>query len=251
MAASHFFRLDKIKGKDCILVALKHNKRENQGSKGSPANIDASRTPLNYALVGQQSPQEIATEAKVLMIRAGIEKPRINAVMGVEIIFSLPINRHRQDTRPFFEDCLAWTQQTFDGELLSFDVHLDESAPHAHAIILPLVDGRMKGRDMVGNIGNLTRLRNEFYKAVGKRYGLGRSDRRKLSADDKKSMIREILSQVSLAVMEDKLWPYFRDAIEKDPMPCADLLGIELMEKTNKTFTGIMTSNGRGEANET
>jgi hypothetical protein len=68
--------------------------------------------------------------------------------------FSLPIDRHTQDTKPFFTYCPNWIKKTFAGELLSFDVHLGESAPHAHAVILRLIDGKMQGRDMVGSAGN-------------------------------------------------------------------------------------------------
>ena len=135
MAASHLIRLGKIKRDNGILVALKHNKRTLQNERGASANIDAARTSLNYSLASDDTPDAIARHAKVEMLKAGIEKPRINCVRAVEVVFSLPIDRHQQDTKPFFTACYGWVEQTFAGELLSFDVHLDESAPHAHALI--------------------------------------------------------------------------------------------------------------------
>ena len=108
-----------------VLVAMKHNKR----SEINGAHIDVARTPLNYCLTDPATPEAIATHAKVQMVKASIDVLRKNGVRAVEIIFSLPIDRHNQDTQPFFNDCLAWVKQTFAGELLSFDVHLDESAP--------------------------------------------------------------------------------------------------------------------------
>ena len=93
------------------------------------ANIDVTKTPLNYCLADPATPEAIALHAKVQMVKAGIDMPRKNQVMAVEVVFNLPIDRHSQDTRPFFNDCLAWVKQSFAGELLSFDVHLDESAP--------------------------------------------------------------------------------------------------------------------------
>jgi len=143
MASSHFFRLGSITGENGILFAMQHNKRTLQAERGAPAHIDASRSSLNYCLAGNDTPQAIATHAKVQMLKAGIDKPRKNAVRAVEIIFSLPIDRHKQDTKPFFTDCYGWLIKTFAGELLSFDVHLDESAPHAHAVILPLIDNKL------------------------------------------------------------------------------------------------------------
>jgi hypothetical protein len=162
MAASHFFRMGKVKGKAGILNAAKHNKRTLQAERGAGANIDALRTSLNYSLTDQATAEQVDRTAKVLMVQAGIDKTRINQVMALEIIFSLPIKRHKQDTRPFFHDCMDWTKQNIPGVLLSFDVHLDESAPHAHALILPLVDGKMNGHKIMGGKGDLIRLINRF-----------------------------------------------------------------------------------------
>ena len=106
--------------------------------------------PLNYALTEPDSAEAIDRHAKVLMVQSGIDQPRVNQVMAVEIIFSLPIDRHQQDTRPFFKDCFEWVKQHISGVLLSFDVHLDESAPHAHALILPLVDKQNTGQQDYG-----------------------------------------------------------------------------------------------------
>lgn len=247
MAASHLVRLGKLKGDNGILNALKHNKRVLQSKRDAPANIDVTKTPLNYALVGHDTPVNIRTEARVHIIRAGIERPRKNAVMGVEVVFSLPIDRHTQNTRPFFEDCLAWTQSSFAGELLSFDVHLDESAPHAHAIILPLIDNKLQGNKMVGNTGNLYRLINDFHKQVGRKYGLSKNESKRVNPDDKKSVVQAIKKQLaSDSVMKSKIWPCVRDAIQQDPLPYAQLLGVEVTKTTSKTFVGVMTSKGKG-----
>ncbi|MBA3695237.1 MAG: plasmid recombination protein [Methylotenera sp.] len=188
MAASHIFRLGTIKGKNGVLVAMQHNKRTLQAERGASANIDATRTSLNYCLAGDSTPQDVATHAKVQMLKAGIEHPRKNGVMAIEVLFSLPIDRHQQDTKPYFKDCLTWLNKTFAGELLSFDVHLDESAPHAHAIILPLIDCKMQGNKLMGSHGNLMRLINLFHADVAKHYGLSRSDRKRLNEADKQRL---------------------------------------------------------------
>ena len=250
MPASHIFRLAAMNGKNVILIALKHNKRTLQAERGAGANIDASKSQLNYSLTGSDTPEEIATHAKVQMLKAGIENPRINQVLGVEIVFSLPIDRHSQDTKPFFIDCCDWVKKTFDGELLSFDVHLDESAPHAHAVILPLVDGKMKGSKMIGNKGNLMRLINKFHTEVARHHGLSRNESKRLSAKDKYSLSRLILIQLKTdPVMKSSIWPYVRDLVVKDPLPCAQMLSIKLaknMHAKGKSFVAIMTSKGRG-----
>ena len=250
MAASHLIRLGTIKGKSGILDALKHNKRTLQAERGTGANIEATRTPLNYALAGVDTPEYIARHARAQMQYAGIETPRKNGVMAVEIIFSLPIQWHKHDTHPFFNDCLAWVKQTFAGELLSFDVHLDESAPHAHAIILPLIDGKMQGNSLIGGKGNLMRLINLFYKEIASRYGLARTSGKRLSANDKQSLVKLVLTRLkSDPVMQSVGLSFFRDAIHKDPMPLVQLFSIDIVKparKTSKSFVDFRRSKGKG-----
>lgn len=227
MSASHLIRLGRIKGKNGILDAMKHNKRTLQSERGASANIDPTRTKLNYCLTAQGTPEDIATHAKVEMVRAGIDIPRKNAVLAVEIVFSLPIRWHDQDSRPFFKDCFDWVKVSFRGELLSFDVHLDEAAPHAHAVILPLVDGKMRGSEMIGGIGNLNRLRGLFYTNVASHYGFTKNNKRHLSKSDKKKLESDVLTALrSDPVMKSVTWPITRDLIRKDPMLFAELLSL-------------------------
>lgn len=248
MASSHIFRLGRIKGKNGIEEALKHNRREIQHDRGAGGHIAPERIRLNYSLHGAGNAREIAVRAKIAMLEAGIETPRKNGVMGVEILFSLPIDRHQQDSRPFFEDCLSWVQRNMQGELLAFDVHLDEAAPHAHAVILPLVDGRMQGRDMIGNTGNMNRLRNLFYSEVAKRYGLSQGNT-KLCEKDKAVLARQVIDALSNDPMRySALWPFVRDAIHADPAPYAQHLGLiqQPSKRRTRSFVQIMTSPGRG-----
>lgn len=249
MAGSHFFRMGKVNGKNGILSAAKHNKRTLKAELGAGAHIDARKTPLNYSLTEPTTAEQVDRTAKVAMVQAGIDKPRSNQVMAIEILFSLPINRYQQDNRPFFQCCMDWTKNNIPGTLLTFDVHLDESVPHAHALILPLVDNKMQGNKIMGGIGNLTRLRNLFYSEVARHYGLSKNKTKRLNSGDKADLERQVLMRLKLdAVMKSAVWPCVRDAIHGDPLPYAQLLGIEQKAKkyTGKSFVQIMTSKGRG-----
>jgi Plasmid recombination enzyme len=251
MAASFIFKLDSIVSKrGGVLAALKHNKRTLQAERGAGENINVTKTPLNYSLTGNNTPEAIATHAKVQMLKAGIETARKNGVMAVEVIFSLPIDRHSQDTRPFFSDCYTWVKQTFACELLSFDVHLDEAAPHAHAVILPLIDGKMQGDKLKGNKANIRRLTDLFHAQVAGRYGLSKSVYRRLSSLDKQALEKQVLTRLkSDPAMQSCVWACFRDDIHKDPMKYAQVLSIGVLAKNKpkpKTFVQIMTSIGKG-----
>lgn len=251
MASSHLLRLGKVKGKNGVLNALKHNKRTLQAERGASANINALKTPLNYTLTESDSAESIDRYAKVLLVQAGIDQTRANQVMAIEVIFSLPINRHLQDTRPFFKDCLEWVKQHVPGVLLSFDVHLDESAPHAHALILPLQDNKMQGNKIMGGIGNLTRLINVFHAEVAGYYGLSRNNAKRMNVKTKESLERQILAILAIdPVIKSLIWPCVRDAIHNDPLPYAQLLGIDQKHQpaiyTARSFVQIMTSKGKG-----
>lgn len=248
MSASHLIRLGRINGKNGILNAMKHNKRTLQLERGASANIDPTKTPLNYCLTAESTPEDIATHAKVKMVQAGIDNPRKNGVMAVEVLFSLPIRWHNEDSKPFFKDCYEWVKASLGGELLSFDVHLDEAAPHAHAVILPLVDGKMRGSDMIGGIGNLNRLIGLFYSNVATYYGFAQNSKRRLSKSEKNKLESEVLAALkSDPVMKSVTWPITRDLIKKDPLLYAEILSLNKPKRTcKKSFVDMKRSRGHG-----
>jgi len=58
--------------------------------------------------------------------------------------------------------------QYIPGVLLSFDVYLDESAPHVHALILPLVNDKVNGNEIMDGKGNTSsRQTKERNRATG------------------------------------------------------------------------------------
>lgn len=255
MAASHLFRLGTVKnvynnqGKLTqygLLALLKHHKR----TEAPKDNIDASKSKLNYSLTAPATPESITTYASGQMLKAGIVTPRRNGVMAVEVLFSLPIDKHHQDTRPFFNDCYEWVKLNFAGELLSFDVHLDESAPHAHALILPLIDGKMQGNALIGGVGNMTRLRYLFQADVAKRYGLSLNDLKRYNGADKASVALAVLNHLKGdCIMKSKAWAWVREEIQADPYPLAQILSIVIDKSTSKkikSFVDHKRSRGKG-----
>lgn len=239
---SHFFRVGKVKSvKGGLLAALKHNKRTLPES-------DTANSANNFALAGDKRPEELYEEVKMRMAEYGITKLRKNAVEAIEVIFSLPSNRLGKDHGNFFLDCMEWTKQNFKGWLISFDIHLDEGAPHAHALILPLVEGRMIGSDMVGYKGNLERLRKSFHGNVGCYYGLARFDGRKLSQSEKLALSEKIFDAIKDdSVMLSSVWPVIKELIRFKPELFAEVLSLKVdLPLPNKSFAQIMTAKGRG-----
>lgn len=250
MASSYLFRYDKIA--DTVMIkALNHNKRELQKERGAKKHIDITKTPLNYSLHGDNTPQQIDNYARSLIALAGIKKLRKNVVMGVEVLYSLPIDWHLKDTKSFFYDCYKWTLKTFDGELLTFDVHLDESAPHAHAIILPLIDGKMQGDKLKGDRTLIRERKKSFYDEVACKYGFNYRDLKPLNATNKQALAREVIKRLSTdSVQKSAIYAWVRDMVYEDPKEVAQMLGIETVQAStlpSKHFVDIARSKGKGQ----
>lgn len=252
MSASGFFRMQKLKGSGKVLAASRHNKRQIQAERGADGHIDATRIALNLSIHGPSTPDEVAALARSLMAAAGVKPQKKNAVLGIEQIFSLPPNT-AIDPESYFRDCLQWVAQHFGGidNVLSADVHFDESAPHLHVLILPLVDGRMNGSDLFGNRQRLQFLHTDFHAAVAGRYGLSKAPAR-LQGQAKEKTVQTVIKQIQATndgALKSALWPVVRDLIDRDPAAFAQALGLDIARPTKKkvrTMAQIFTSKGKG-----
>ena len=249
MTHGHFLRMKGLKGKAIIVTAAKHNLREIlaelDGNQG--AAIDPSRTPLNCILRGPATAADVASEARALMTTAGIATLRKDALRGLEIIFSLPAET-TVDQGAFFDDALSWAEQWFSVPILSAIVHNDEAAPHCHVILLPLVDGRMRGSELMGNRMKIMAMQGDFQTKVGQRYGLARqaaparpSAAHRQQAIDAALAVLEANSGLQAGLLRVLLEPH-----KANPEPLLLALGIAMpaaKPKTKRadTFAGIMT----------
>ena len=151
---------------------------------------------------------------------------------------------------------MQWLADRFGGSdnILSADIHRDESTPHLHVLLLPLIDGRMVGSNALGGPPQLLKLQADFHAAVCVPYGLKRYSR-SLTRNDKTATAAAVLAELKRRCdpcMNSALWPVLRDRIEADPGPHAALLGLEAIIDTKpkkmRTMTQIFTSKGKGSA---
>ena len=168
-----FLALKKLIGAGMVLTAARHNLREIQVELGGDGHIDTTRSHLNLLLAGPAGAIAVSASAEAAMRDAGIFKPRRDAVRAVEIVVALPIGI-AIEPKEFFINALQWVRVFYPVPVLSAVVHLDESAPHLHVLLLPLVGGRMKGSDLVGNAKQLRSAQSSFYDKVARQYGLAR-----------------------------------------------------------------------------
>jgi len=246
MTHVQFLRIKKLTGKAIIEVAARHNHREILAELGetSGGRIDPTLIKLNRILHGHSTAAAVAGYAKVLMEAAGVKKMRKDAVMGLEIIFSLPL-KAAFDHERFFNDSVQWASQFFAVPILSAIVHNDEAVPHCHVLLLPLVNGRMVGSDLMGGRGKLLAMQADFHAKVGQGYGLARQGaQRPASVAIRKRALESALevlkanSGLSDAVLLALLAPH---AI--DPAPLLVALGLAMPTSTSikSDFVKMMT----------
>lgn len=239
-----------LTGREIVLKAASHNKRAIPAERRAGSRIDATRSHLNECVGGLSTPADIAAQARKMMAAAGITKPRKNAVLGLEFIVSLSAD-HRINDRALFTDAAHWIAARFGGagNLLSADIHRDESAPHMHVLILPLIDGKLRGSAALGDISKLKALHRDFYADVCARHGLQKRTEA-LRGDAKARGVAAVLAALenrSDPVLRSSIWFAVRAAIERDARPFADALGLTISRAPPKrSFVQIMTSPGRG-----
>jgi hypothetical protein len=241
-----FLRIKKLTGKSIITLAAKHNLRELQAELGADSHIEHQRIKLNRVLAGPGSAEGVAMVAQSLMDEAGIKALRKDAVRGLEIIFSLPPKSGIQEA-DFFSEALIWAGQYFAAPVISAVVHNDEAAPHCHVLILPLINGRMVGSDLMGNKPKLKTLQADFHAQVARRYGLERQHQAKrLSATVRRRVAEQVLLAIEAkpsCIFGPGVKSVLLDLFAQDPEPIMQALGIPMPVTVDrkKTFVGIMT----------
>lgn len=150
--------------------------------------------------------QDIQTEID----RAGA-RTRTNSVVALDVIYTAsPIffkGRTNKQNDDFFRDCLRFHQEQF-GHVVSAIIHYDETTPHMHVVSVPITkDNRLSARDIIGNRANMVHLQDEFFRNVGREYGLergihvdGPEKRRHISAQEHE--LQNVLQEKNNSVIE-------------------------------------------------
>lgn len=248
------FAIGKINSQFQLRSAITHNKRAIAKELVGASHIDSTKTHLNYSMLDTQTSSEVMLKVKEAAAdyqRHTGRSLRRDAVLAIEILFSVSAANLDIDHGQYFLDCLQWAKNEFaPAEPLSAEVHLDESNPHMHMIFLCVIDKRLVASSVTGYKRKFQDRRDNFYAQVAKKHDL--------------EMPPPALSRINRMVLAQKIvdhfdstadpitlsehYPTICDAIRLHPMSFASILGGPSTASNRKmrTVAQIFTSKGRG-----
>jgi hypothetical protein len=207
---------------------------------------------LNYSLAGPTDSISIMTKVDALKSVIGFKPKRKDYCQAIEILFSLPAST-QIDTKNYFIACVAWCTGKFgEANILSADVHLDESSPHCHVLVAPIENGKWVGGAQI-TVAKTRELCESFGKKVAKRFGVVLADR--ITGQQKAWAVAMVLAAIETGhkgLIASPLWLPTRKAIERDPAPYVDALGLVLPDMPSRKlrtmaqiFTGVVKAGKR------
>ena len=171
----------------CIGLENEHNRassEENLYKERFSPNIDWKKTDENIYLVKKNNWKRIID----LELRKHGIKKRKDAVLLIDSIYTASpeviATWDKETMLNYFKDCLEFHQKHY-GLVINAVVHLDETTPHLHVDDIPLIqkeDGtwKLSAKEVIGNRSKMSKAQSDFYKEVGKKYGLERGEEKSL-----------------------------------------------------------------------
>lgn len=142
---------------------------------------------------------------------------RKNAVPCVEFLVSASPEAlramSRKDQDDYFTRAQAWIGDAFGGQdnIVSSVVHRDETTPHLQLLLVPLLDGKLNAKALIGNRTRMEERQTGFADRVGKPFGLKRGEK---GSKAKHTTIRQFYGAIEAAGSASALPP-------RVPMPDA------------------------------
>jgi hypothetical protein len=165
-------RIGKVKrvGWNPVKLACIHNFRELSAEIGPYKKIDPSLSHLNEVLIGETDIDFLTAEYQRIL-SSYTRKIRKDAVTLIEAIFS-PSFDFEGDFDGLWRDSLSWLSSYYKIPIISAVTHYDERLPHMHVLMVPLRDGKLSAKEIVGYKNQLYECKKEYFEKVGKKYGL-------------------------------------------------------------------------------
>ena len=159
------FRSEKLKShKDVVNVLKEQQRSEDYDSKRADKNLSVNNTyswdyEFSQKLYDDYLPK----------------KYRKDAVVGLMFVVTTSNEfENPEDEEQYYRKAVAFIRQRF-GKVVGWAIHRDETSTHLQAVTIPLVDGKLNAKKLIGGSKHrMQEIQQKFYEEVGKPFGLER-----------------------------------------------------------------------------
>ena len=168
MACYSFISTEKIKDAGTFTRKMEHNFR----LFGHIPNADPNRTYLNEELISLPNGSTYIDEYNKKILNSKYYQNhavRKDAVRGIEIMMTYSGKEIPEDfdRSKWQEENIKWLKDYFgDENVISAVLHLDETTPHIHAIVIPMVNERLNAKEFLGGRQKLRELISDYSKRM-------------------------------------------------------------------------------------
>lgn len=227
-------RFEKIKKNISALAeADRHNNRDKNYSLCS--NIDNERTELNeHYVYNDWGLSVVDTYNKC--IKKLKRKPRKDHIMAFELFFGYS-PESEVNVEEFKNKVIKYMQKKFEGCPFCLDLHLDETTPHIHCIVIPCKlkgeEYKFCGSDYRSKKEHLYQFQDEIYREIGEPLGLIRGVK---GSKAKHKKIQEFYEEEAQQLHEE--WVSAIEQKEFEYQEAYDLYekNLKLIDKKNKSL---------------
>ena len=164
-------RIQKLKSHQ-IHFSQNHNERNHENY--SNVDIDLEKSKDNYHLTESKNYSK-DTEHIIQKNYKGLKNIRKDAVKNVEIIFTSDKNffdkLNPEEEKKYFNSCLEFAKEQFgEKNIFSAVVHKDETTPHMHVNFVPIKNGKLTAKEVIGNRKDLEQMQDKFFQKVSKEF---------------------------------------------------------------------------------
>lgn len=168
-----FLRANKLKTREHFIKSMEHNFRLTE-----VANAEPEKRHLNKELIKLETEDYLSAYAKKVNESPVYQRSKVrsDAVRALEVLLTCAgeTNEKLFDQDRWEQKNIEWLQNKFGAEnVVSAMVHYDESSPHIHAIVIPMVNGRLNAKSYLPGRGSCSKLQTEYHEAM-KEFGLER-----------------------------------------------------------------------------
>ena len=168
--------MKKFQRSDIVGVERENERDETYHSKTNPQ-IDGERTRFNHHFIRPNGSYTAFINRRLKEL-APKRKVKDDAVLMASFFVGASptffTDKSRDDIDAFFFECTDFFAERYGREnIISAVVHLDETTPHLHLNLMPILEGRPCAKKLFDRKA-LVALQTDLYKEVGRHWGLER-----------------------------------------------------------------------------